>query len=780
MTSPHVLSTAPVGGPQTPGQAIASAHGAGHEVLLDTDDVIIELITLPARPAAVVVTFDPILLTQRSKPFAVDFLLKCGADVVSVRKKAENFYQPLSRSAFDAVVGPVLARYRRRLAYGSSLGAYAVLYFCRLGYDHVISSSPRVSAHPRFGTAHWQRLAAFRHEAFDPTQPATSPATVFYDPLDAQDRQFVQQEIQGGWPSARYVRLRHAGHPANQFLSEIGYITPFVRALVRDQTPPVLDLTRKAQSGMYLLTLGNACLARRKLKWAGALVDRALERAPYLDLARRAQAEVAMAQGRFKRSEELLLDYMRRQPGDGAGPLLMKRLNAQRKLAARARQQAERDAAKADNAAAAPADAPAPRPASILAQWREGLGHWLQHSDHTLAVQGHRLARRWRRLRAARSRLSRDDVVWAYQQFLGREPESEEAITSHLHLPSQRALVQVFLDSPEYQQRQSRQGAAGPGRATRLGAHGVDGPNVVVVGNCQAPGLAAVIAASCAVRQVTPLTGLNREPAAFRKQLADLAAQADVWMVNPGNTLARDTFAEMAKPGARLITVPALMFNAFHPDVCYAQHRTSRELTQQHYNSAIAAWAYTQGLSVERTAALFCLEAYEGLGYLEAWPRAMDHLRRSFEASDLREDHARFALHMQRQGCFMHTPNHPGLAAMTLLARLAAQRAGIPVFEEPVPGELADGLSSTIWPVYPEIAHALSLAGGSHTWRFVARNQYVRGVPAFVQQAFRSYERQGIGPADLELRSLNMTQLADVLGPLASGAGRAYRHAPAA
>lgn len=760
----------------SPGQAIAAAHGAAHEVLLETDDVIIELTTLPVRPAAVVVTFDPILLTQRSKPFAVDFLLKCHADVVSVRKKAENFYQPLSCATFDAVVGPVLARYQRRLAYGSSLGAYAVLYFCRDGYDHVISSSPRVSAHPRFGTTHWQRLVKFRHEAFDPARPATSPATVFYDPLDTQDQHFVQHEIRRGWPSATYVTLRHAGHPANQFLSEIGFITPFVRALVRDEPPPVLDLRRKAQSGMYLLTLANACLARGKPNWAEALAGRALERAPYLDLARRTLAEVEIAQGRFKSAEQRLIDYMRRQPGDGAGPHLMKRLNAQRKQAARAREQAQHTLAKAAEQAAAQADTPVALSASRPRLWVQGLSHWLRNSDHALAVRGLRLARQWRRLRAAKSSLSRDDVVWAYQQFLGREPESEEAIAGHLHLPSQRALVQVFLESPEYLQRQQRQGATGAGRALQVGAHGADGPSVAVIGNCQAPGLAAVMAASCAVRQVMPLTGLNREPDAFRKQLKSLAAKADIWFINPGNTLAREAFAETARPGARLVTVPALMFNAFHPDVCYAQHRGTQQLTQQHYNSAIAAWAYSRGLSVERTAALFCPEAYEGLGYMDAWPRAMDHLRRSFEASDLKADYASFALHIQRQGCFMHTPNHPGLAAMTALARLAARRAGITLLDAPVPGELADGLSSTIWPVYPEIAQALALDGGSYTWKFVTRNLYVQGVRAFVQQAFRSYERQGIAPADLELRSLNMAQLDDVLGPLT---GRTNRPASA-
>ena len=48
-------------------------------------------------------------------------------------------------------------------------------------------------------------------------------------------------------------------------------------------------------------------------------------------------------------------------------------------------------------------------------------------------------------------------------------------------------------------------------------------------------------------------------------------------------------------------------------------------------------------------------------------------------------------------------------------------------------------------------------------------------VRHFVQQAFRGYERQGIAPAHLELRSLNMAQLADVLGPLVTSTSRTSR-----
>lgn len=46
--------------------------------------------------------------------------------------------------------------------------------------------------------------------------------------------------------------------------------------------------------------------------------------------------------------------------------------------------------------------------------------------------------------------VTRDEVVWAYRLFLGREPESETAIDLHRQLPDLEALRHTFLDSTEF------------------------------------------------------------------------------------------------------------------------------------------------------------------------------------------------------------------------------------------------------------------------------------------------------------------------------------------
>ena len=49
--------------------------------------------------------------------------------------------------------------------------------------------------------------------------------------------------------------------------------------------------------------------------------------------------------------------------------------------------------------------------------------------------------------------LTRKDVVSAYRTFLGRRPESEEAIAAHMRARSLDVLHRIFLESPEFRQR---------------------------------------------------------------------------------------------------------------------------------------------------------------------------------------------------------------------------------------------------------------------------------------------------------------------------------------
>ncbi len=318
--------------------AVAASDPWVTQVLHEDEHIRIEWTTRGEPGDTVAVTFDPIHVQAGQPAYAGAFLHKAGVDTLAVRKKAEHFYQPLSRESFDSIAAPCLQRYPRRLAYGSSLGAYAVLYFCRDGFDLVISSSPRVSPHPRHGADFWRQRVVFLHEAFDPVEPATSAAVVFYDPHDDLDRQFVQEELRPAWPRARFRPVPYSGHPTNQFLAEIDFIAPFIRSVVAQTPAPELCRRRKARSATYHQVLAMGCLRHRKPIWALNLAERALQMNPAVSLARRTRGQALLALGRIEEAEACLNEFLQQHPLDGEAQGAMRMLQRQRAAEAAARE----------------------------------------------------------------------------------------------------------------------------------------------------------------------------------------------------------------------------------------------------------------------------------------------------------------------------------------------------------------------------------------------------------------------------------------------------------
>lgn len=401
------------------------------QTVYEDEHVVMEWSVRTPAADTVAVTFDPILVDASRPAYAANFLHKAGIDTLCVRKKSEHFYQPLTRERFDEVARPVLARYRRRLAYGSSLGAYAVLYFCAHGFETVISSSPRVSAHPRFGRPHWQERAPFMHAYFDPDKPATSGAVVFYDPHDAMDRCFVDEELRPAWPRGVFVSVPYAGHPANQFLSEIGYISPFVQAIVAGRTPPALDRRgTKARSFTYRHVLAAACLRHGKPRWAESLCQQALAMKPDLVDVKLTLGQALVKLGRPDEAEPLLLAFQQKYPQDG---------DARHALHTIERARATAQLKNVLPAAAEQLQRLKPKARGTWTAWRGRPA----------------LAMLWLTGRLRLS-VSREDIEWCYRHLLGRRAESVQALLAHRRCRHLEPLVRAIVGSPEFAGKAAR------------------------------------------------------------------------------------------------------------------------------------------------------------------------------------------------------------------------------------------------------------------------------------------------------------------------------------
>jgi len=285
-------------------------------VLYDDARIRIDYFAQSRLARVLVMTFDPLLYLSDRPHFGQDFLRKLSVDVIAVRKKEEDFYQSLSRESFLAAVQPVLHRYGRVVAYGSSLGAYAALYFCREIECEVVASSPRVSAHPHYGAKVWQRKAEFLHQPFGTTVQPRCRAVVIFDPKDPLDRSYIEGEVLPQFPQAIVMRVPYSGHPSNHFLAEIGFIAPYVRAVVAGADRPPLDRRQRVRSSTYFQVLATLCAQRRKLRWADALIERSLALNPKSVLSNRTLGQIRLQQQRWPEAVGVLETTLALSPDD--------------------------------------------------------------------------------------------------------------------------------------------------------------------------------------------------------------------------------------------------------------------------------------------------------------------------------------------------------------------------------------------------------------------------------------------------------------------------------
>lgn len=306
------------------------------QVLFDDEDSRIEYFRRGGDGGTLVVTFDPLSYFWDRPPFGHEFLRKQALDVVAVRKKRENFYQPLSRETVAAALRPLTSRYRRVFSYGSSLGAYAALYFGRDEPWTVIASSPRNSTHPDYGADTWRKRVAFRHEPFDAAVRPRCRAILMYDPRDAIDRRYLDGEVLPQFPEAMVLRVPYSGHPSNQVLAEMGFLPPFVRAVLaaapQDGWPQLQRRQARTKSAAYFQVLAQQAVQRRHIGWAEALVARSLALKPRSMLALRTQGMVRLACSDWSGARDVLEQALALAPEDPMTISLLERARQRRPL----------------------------------------------------------------------------------------------------------------------------------------------------------------------------------------------------------------------------------------------------------------------------------------------------------------------------------------------------------------------------------------------------------------------------------------------------------------
>lgn len=248
--------------------------------LFDNGETVIDFYKQLCETDAIALTFDPIDTTVKNPPFGFKALNKQHFDIIAVRKRKEETYQQdLSKEEFEKTVQNVVQGYQDKIAYGASLGAYQALYYTSALNCRVLSLSPRLSVHPKYGKEDVIAKETFRHTFEIPTNAKISPIILF-DPKNKMDRKFMNQGLKQSFPNGRFVEFPYGGHKMTTHLRNMGLLKEYLISFVYSNQIPERNRRKKAECPLYLRNLAKSCLHRQKLKWAENLLNQSLKQIP--------------------------------------------------------------------------------------------------------------------------------------------------------------------------------------------------------------------------------------------------------------------------------------------------------------------------------------------------------------------------------------------------------------------------------------------------------------------------------------------------------------------
>jgi len=195
------------------------------------------------------------------------------------------------------------------------------------------------------------------------------------------------------------------------------------------------------------------------------------------------------------------------------------------------------------------------------------------------------------------------------------------------------------------------------------------------------------------------------------------------------------------------LEIKPLLFSAYHPDCFYIKVDGKILKTRMDdYNSILTLVSYRKGLSVSDARSLFSASTYEMLGFTSLWE--VESARLLADYQHLSFDVLQWIQVKASAGSFMHTINHPKPHVVVDLVYFGLISLGIEVSNpdyDCFPDYLASGPK---WPVYPEIADAMSIAGG---YQFKAPEQYSRfDLTDYIEDSFAIYEARDLRSALVE------------------------------
>jgi hypothetical protein len=240
------------------------------------------------------------LATLDRPGFGEHFLRNRRIDALHFISRDNDWYQLAELPEACGLAFQLAQRYRRVVAYGSSMGGYAAIRFGGwVGAHTAFALSPQFSIDPKrvpFETrwAREGRRVRFIHEEDARTVPM---AVAVYDPLITADARHV--ELLRKLTTVADVRLPCSGHPSTGYLANLGLLSRSLMALARGSfSAPKLQKVarqRRKESAEFFV---NLALRSRGARRQADFGEQAARRAPKNALIQAQFAVYAAAAGR--------------------------------------------------------------------------------------------------------------------------------------------------------------------------------------------------------------------------------------------------------------------------------------------------------------------------------------------------------------------------------------------------------------------------------------------------------------------------------------------------
>lgn len=179
----------------------------------------------------VVISFGGLPSKKTPTGFGSKFILKQGYDHIFVAQEAGSQYQELSLDEFRDAVQPYIEG-KKVFTYGSSLGAYAALYYGGAVDAAIIASAPKNSAHPSMRKAKYSDIE-FKHSELSEVPKSTIPPLVLFDPYREEESQFIEKWVTPAYSDAHLLQLPYAGHTVLNTMKESGVLKKFINTYVQ-------------------------------------------------------------------------------------------------------------------------------------------------------------------------------------------------------------------------------------------------------------------------------------------------------------------------------------------------------------------------------------------------------------------------------------------------------------------------------------------------------------------------------------------------------------------